>query len=357
MRTGAAAGGGTGGEILAAIPNHAAFPVLRGRGASGAWGRRRVSFPYRRLDARPPPGSGEPCPPFEVLQESSSIVLPSVLRALLVVALQGFQIPTPRPSLLNDFAGVVSPADSARIVSIAEDVRDKSQGIIAVVTLPDIGGREASEVALRILREWKVGQAARIGDRVRNTGTVILIVPKETSSDNRGQCRIETGQGAEGFIIDAEAGEICREAIPLFQQRDYSGGLSLITYRVAQQYAQEFGFALDTALRAPAAAAPRPVPPTGGGGINPLLLFAFFVILMVVLSNRGGRRGRRRGGIVPVFFPPFGGGGGGWGAAAGAGAGDSAVGAAGSAASVGAVEEAAAAAARTGRLSRYSWGE
>src|SRR5690348_18001021 len=136
----------------------------------------------------------------------------------------------------------------------------------------DLGGRDPSEVALRIGREWKVGNLADIGDRSRNAGVVILLVPKETSSDGQGHCRVEVGQGAEGFITDATSGEICREATPAFRQQDYGTGLELVTLRVAQRYAQEFGFSLDTSLRAPAMPQQARAPSSGGGGINPLVL-------------------------------------------------------------------------------------
>src|SRR5437764_11340687 len=53
----------------------------------------------------------------------------------------GPQIPPPR-GLVNDFANVIQPASAARMERIAQDVRDKSKGEIAVVTLADLGGRE-----------------------------------------------------------------------------------------------------------------------------------------------------------------------------------------------------------------------
>jgi uncharacterized protein len=223
----------------------------------------------------------------------------------------GPQIPPPR-GLVNDFANVLPAASAARIERIAQDVRDKSKGEIAVVTLADLGGREVSEVSLRIGREWKVGNLADIGDRSRNAGVVILIVPKETSSDGRGYCRIETGQGAEGFITDATTGEICREATPAFRQRDYGSATELVTARVAQRFAQEFGFTLDTALDVPAYTPQRRPAPNRqrGGGINPIFLL---LILFVVLSLLGGRRRR---GCLPIFIP-FGGGG--WGGGGGSG--------------------------------------
>lgn len=235
-------------------------------------------------------------------------------RAVLVAAAMLFQsgpqIPPPR-GLVNDFANVLPAPSADRIERIAQDVRDKSKGEIAVVTLSDLGGRDVSEVALRIGRQWKVGPIADIGDRSRNAGVVILIVPKETSSDGQGHCRIETGQGSEGFITDATTGDICREATPAFRQRDYGSGTELVTLRVAQRFAQEFGFALDTALGAPTYTTRRTVPTEPrGGGINPIVLL---IILFIVLSLLGG--GRRRG-CLPIFIP-FGGGG--WGGGGGGG--------------------------------------
>jgi uncharacterized protein len=225
------------------------------------------------------------------------------------------QIPPPR-GLVNDFANVIPAASAARIERIAQDVRDKSKGEIAVVTMPDLGGRDPSEIGLRIAREWKVGNSAAIGDRTRNAGVVILLVPKETSSDGKGYCRVEVGQGSEGFITDATSGEICREATPAFRAGDYGSGLELVTTRVAQRFAQEFNFALDSTLGGQAIAT-RPARPqrSSRGGINPIFLLIIFFIVMSLLS-RGGRRGR--GGCLPIFLPMggFGGGGGrggGWG--------------------------------------------
>jgi uncharacterized protein len=224
----------------------------------------------------------------------------------------GPQIPPPR-GLVNDFANVIQPAAAARMERIAQDVRDKSKGEIAIVTMSDLGGRDPSEIALRIGREWKVGNMAAIGDRSRNAGAVILLVPKETSSDGRGYCRIETGQGTEGFITDATTGDICREATPAFQARDYGAGLELVTLRVAQRYAQEFGFTLDTSFAAPMVQAPARRPASSqGGGINPIL---YLVILFIVLSLLGGRG---RGGCLPFMLGSMMGGGfrgrgGGWG--------------------------------------------
>ena len=231
-----------------------------------------------------------------------SYTLASRTAVVAVVALlqSGPQIPPPR-GLVSDFAGVIPAEAAARIERIAQDVRDKTQGEIAIVTLSDLGGRDKSEVALRIGREWKVGKMADIGQRSRNAGVVILVVPKESSSDGQGACRIETGQGAEGFITDATAGEICREAIRFFQRRDYGAGLEWITQRVAQRFAQEFNVALDSSvgstIRMPAPQrARRP-----GGGISPVTLL---VVLFIVLSLFGGR-GRR--GCFPWWLPLLGG--------------------------------------------------
>jgi uncharacterized protein len=258
------------------------------------------------------------------------MVLPTLLQsALLALVVQqgGLQIPAP-VGLVNDFAHVIPADAAASIEQIASDVRAKSRGEIAVVTLPDIGQNAPADVALRIGREWKVGKIGNPGDPTRNAGAVILLVPKETSSDGHGHCFIATGQGAEGFITDADAGAICRQATPFFMQRDYGHGLQLVALLTAQRFANEFHFTLDTSLHAPESTGPPPG--QTGGGFPPQLIFLAIVFVIIMLSNlrRGGRRGGC-GGCIPIFLP-FGGGGwggggfsggGGWGGGGGGGGG------------------------------------
>ena len=73
----------------------------------------------------------------------------AVLRAAWLLLLQqGIQIPPPT-GLVNDFAHVLQPEAVQRMERIAEDVRTKSRGEIAVVTLADIGNRDVQEVSLQ----------------------------------------------------------------------------------------------------------------------------------------------------------------------------------------------------------------
>lgn len=255
-----------------------------------------------------------------------STLLQSALIALLLQS--GLQIPAPT-GLVNDFAHVIPAQTVPLMEQIASDVRTKSRGEITIVTLPNIGDRAVSDVALQIGREWKLGKIGNPGDPTRNAGAVILVVPKETNSDGHGRCFVLTGTGTEGFITDADAGTICREAIPFFQAKDYGRGLLLIEYLTAQRFAKEFNFTLDTALRAPQPAA-EPVSSSGSGGFPPQLIFLAIVFIVIMLSNlRRGKRGGRGcggGGCFPLFLPfggfgggGLGGGGGGWSGGGGGG--------------------------------------
>ncbi len=238
-------------------------------------------------------------------------------------------IPAP-VGLVNDFAHVLDAASVDLMTRIAEDVRAKSRGEIAIVTLPDLAGRDVADVALTIGRTWKIGKIGNPADPTRNAGAVILLVPKETNSEGRGRCFVLTGQGTEGFITDATAGQICREATPSFANRDYSAGMVLVTLRTAQRFASEFGFALDTAL------APVVLPESStrsGGGFPPQLFFIIFVVLIMLAQSaarrRGGKGGRGGcggggGGVLPWIIMSglnSGGRGGGWSSGGGFGGG------------------------------------
>ncbi|HEY5219102.1 MAG TPA: TPM domain-containing protein [Gemmatimonadaceae bacterium] len=224
----------------------------------------------------------------------------------------GIQIPAP-VGLVNDFAHILPAATVEALSTLAQQVRVHSPGEMAIVTLPDLQGHDVSQVALQIGRQWKVGNVGQPGDVNRNAGVVILIVPKQTASDGRGRCRIEVGQGAEGYLTDGDAGTICREAVAgYFSKGDYAGGVTLVAVRVAQKIAQEYHFSLDSAIRAPA----QPVDQSSrqSGGIPPVV---FLFLLFFVLSLLGGRRS----GCMPLLlFSAFTGGGrGGWGGGFGGG--------------------------------------
>lgn len=208
------------------------------------------------------------------------------------------QSPLPQPvGYVNDFAGVLSPEASARIADLAERVHAATRGDMVVVTMADLAGRPVEEVSLRLGREWKVGANANVGDQARNAGVIILLVPKETSSDGRGHCRIETGQGAEGFITDATSGSICRAATPLFQARQYSAALVQISEEVAARYAEAFGTTLDgQPVRRRSSEPPLRIP----------WALVFFVLFIVISSM--GRRRRGCVGCIPIPGPSIGGG-------------------------------------------------
>jgi uncharacterized protein len=224
-------------------------------------------------------------------------------------ALAAQQPALPAPvGYVNDFAGVLSSEAKSRLESLAERLNAATRGDMVVVTLPDLGGRPVEEVALRLGREWKVGADAVVGDRARNAGIVILIVPKESAADGRGRCRIEVGQGAEGFVTDATAGTLCRDVTAQFVARDYSGAIEYLAGTVAMRYAAEYGVTLDGQPR-------QSRGPSSTSSDDPTRFIVLLVIIVIFLML-SSRRGRRSGcvGCIPIPGPSMGGGfGGGFG--------------------------------------------
>ena len=107
-------------------------------------------------------------------------------------------IPAPR-GMVNDFAEC-HPAGAGRAhrgprQRRAREVRRRDRRRHAA----DLGGRDVSDITLRIGREWKVGANAKIGDAKRNAGVVILVVPKETSADGTRPRRDSKRPGQRGL--------------------------------------------------------------------------------------------------------------------------------------------------------------
>jgi len=231
------------------------------------------------------------------------------LTALLLVA--QIQVPPPR-GYVNDFAGVLDAASVAHMEAVIAEVRAKTRGEIAVVTLSDIDDRPAADVALEIGRRWGVGAKGEAGDPAKNLGVVLLLVPLKNHRPGTGQIFIATGRGAEGFLTDARVGRMRDAVTPYLAREEYGAGLAYGVDLIAQAFAQEFGVTLDAA---PPGA--RPVERDISFPSRATLFWLIFAVVFVLaqLARRRGRRGGR------IWWAGGGWGGGGWGGGGGGGGG------------------------------------
>jgi uncharacterized protein len=255
------------------------------------------------------------------LAATIAILLPLLWPASRLSAQPPGAIAVPAPvGYVNDFAGVLTPEAKARLEELSQRLNAATRGELVIVTMADLGGRPKEDVARELGRQWKVGAGAKIGDAARNAGVIVLVVPKETSSDG-GHCRIEVGQGAEGFITDATSGTLCRDATPQFRVRDYSGAIEYIAGAISERYAESFGVTLDGG--APNPSRSRRSERSGDQpGPSPFMVLLAIIIIVMVLSSMGRRRRGCVGCLpIPIPGPRIGGGFGGGGFSGGFGGG------------------------------------
>jgi uncharacterized protein len=216
-------------------------------------------------------------------------------------------IPAQPVGYVNDFASVLDAESAAKMEDLIQRLRAATGAEIAVVTLPSIGDREAAEVALAIGRKWKVGSKAEIGDVRRNAGIVVLLVPRRPGDPNSGQIRIEVGQGLEGIVTDAAAGQVRDLMRPELSSEKYGPGLLTGVRALSSLIARGFGVS-DTNLTAY-----QPQKPSGGSPVGSSLIPILFIIVFMLLASGAGGRRRRRGGVYwggPWIGGGWGGGGG-----------------------------------------------
>lgn len=138
-----------------------------------------------------------------------------LLAALLVAPSPGApqEIPATH-GWVTDLAGMISPGKRAELEALMESFRNGSGHEIAVLTVPNLGGRTIEELALRTAREWKLGQEGK------NDGALLVLAAAEHKT------RIEVGRGLEGNIPDAIAGRILRNILqPKLRAGDIDGGI------------------------------------------------------------------------------------------------------------------------------------
>lgn len=85
---------------------------------------------------------------------------------------------------------------------------------IVIVTLPSLNGETVEDYTYQLGRHWEIGQKGK------NDGAIILVVPTERVA------RIEVGYGLEGDLTDAASSLVINNImIPHFKNGDFSTGI------------------------------------------------------------------------------------------------------------------------------------
>ena len=113
-----------------------------------------------------------------------------------------------------DEANILSAAAEQRLTGMLAAHEQATGEQVVVVTLPSLQGFPIEDFGYRLGRAWG------IGEKGKNTGALLIIVPKER------QVRIEVGYGLEGRLTDAISRAIIeRDLLPAFRQGDFDRGV------------------------------------------------------------------------------------------------------------------------------------
>lgn len=177
----------------------------------------------------------------------------------------------PNPQrLVNDFADVLSPNFEAQLENYLIGFNDTTSTQIALVTVADLCGEEASFFAFDLGQKWGVG------DKNFDNGIVVLYKPKQPNS--KGQVFIATGYGLEGVLPDATTKLIVEnEMIPNFKNNQFERGLlqgiqSIVAITGGEYSAENYNSKGRKGKK--------------GSGIP---VFFIFVVLIIVFSGTFGR--------------------------------------------------------------------
>src|SRR5260221_6643915 len=134
---------------------------------------------------------------------------------------------------VNDFAGVLDASSSEAMRNICQQIDQKAQAQIAIVTIHSLDGSDIESYASNLYKAWG------IGPKSSNRGVLILL-----AIDDRHR-RVEVGYGLEPILPDGKVGGFGREAVPFLKQNQYGPALLLMTKRVADVIAADAGIQLE----------------------------------------------------------------------------------------------------------------
>jgi uncharacterized protein len=210
---------------------------------------------------------------------------------------------------VNDFAGVIDAESREKITALCQELDQKADAQLAIVTIHTLEGDTASDFANRLFQKWGVGPKGK--DR----GVMVLLAVNDR------QYWTEVGYGLEPILPDGKVGGFGRQMLPILRQSQYGAALLQISSQIAGTIAQDRGVTLTQGT--PGVELPPEEPPPGSPyGIPPALLNIIVILLILggwrllpfLFGLLIGTRYPRRRGYRSSWMGPMGGwGGGGWG--------------------------------------------
>ena len=191
---------------------------------------------------------------------------------------------------VNDFAGVVDTGWQQKITALCQELDEKADAQLAIVTIHTLEGDSAQDFANRLFQKWGVGPKGK--DR----GVMVLLAVDDH------QYWTEVGYGLEEILPDGKVGGFGRDMRPLLRQSQYGAALFQIASQIASTIAADRGVRLSQG--APGASQQPESPEPDFHGIFPialnllilLLFFGGWRLLAFLLAWAGLTRHRNRGG-------------------------------------------------------------
>jgi len=213
------------------------------------------------------------------------------LFAMLAAPAGAQHFPASNGSQVVDQADILRPEQEFDLKSKSDALYARTGRAFGVATVKSLEGYPVEDYAYRLGRAWGLGQKGK------NDGVLLLVAPADR------KVFIATGYGAGGYLTDAMAGIITRDAIlPHFKQSppDYGGGIEAGADAIIKQMSLSPEEAQRNAAQAEQS---RTAERRSGGGPLPAIFWAliFGFVVLSMFRRAGGRRYRARssGGISP----------------------------------------------------------
>lgn len=221
-----------------------------------------------------------------VIRAASTLLLLLVILATPALASEP-KFP-PLTGRVVDDAGVLDASTQSQLTDMLAAHESATGEQVVVVTLDSLQGFSIEDFGYQLGRYWGIGQKGK------NTGALLIVVPKEH------KVRIEVGYGLEGQLTDATSRTIIEnDILPSFKRGDFNAGVLAGTSSILKA----LGGTGD--LQPGSAESATNTPATNDSGSAwPLILFVAIWLIVIFLRRRTGS------GYAPRSYGYYGGGGG-----------------------------------------------